>query len=53
MKKINGEIKYQIGEKVIRRNMAHCRILWPFSDWDEALKRELELDAKRPIKPKG
>ena len=46
-KAMMGGKKHQIGEAQLRVNFAHLAQLWPHTNWQTALEREIEIDSHR------
>jgi len=42
-----GSSKTQIGEATVRANFAMIAMRWPCTDWEPAIKREIERDLSR------
>lgn len=45
-----GGSVYQVGDETLRYNFSHLVARWPHTNWDEALKREIEADALRLVR---
>jgi len=49
-KAMAGGSKFQVGQETLRANFAHLAQRWPHTNWDEPLKREIEIDSHRMVR---